>query len=82
MLVGRLHGPMTFRFIMQPLAASFLAVRAGLKDARERRPPFLWSALLHSLGAVSESPRRGLPFLCEQAKCNILGETARKIFRL
>lgn len=42
-LVGRIDGPMAFRFILQPLAASIIAIRAGLKDAREGRPPYFWS---------------------------------------
>ena len=43
MLVGRLSGPMTFRFIIQPLVATVLAVRSGLKDAKAGYPPYLWS---------------------------------------
>lgn len=43
MLIGRVQGPMTFRLLMQPLVASFFAIRAGLKDARENRPPYFWS---------------------------------------
>lgn len=43
MLIGRVQGPMTFRLLIQPLVASFFAVRAGLKDARENRPPYFWS---------------------------------------
>jgi hypothetical protein len=45
--LGRTDGPLNFRFILQPLIASFLAIRAGLRDAREGRPAFLWSALTH-----------------------------------
>ena len=37
-LVGRLGGPMSFRFLMQPAVAIFFAVRAGLKDARAKQP--------------------------------------------
>lgn len=44
-LSDRVGGPMTFRIILQPLMASLLAVRAGLKDAREERPPYLWTIL-------------------------------------
>src|SRR4051812_49351619 len=42
MLVGRTTGPMALRLIFQPLMATLLAVRAGLQDAREGRPPYLW----------------------------------------
>ena len=34
-VVGRVGGPMTFRIILQPTMATLLALRAGLKDARE-----------------------------------------------
>lgn len=42
MLIGRFQGPLTFRFIMQPLAAVIIAIRVGLRDAREGRPPYLF----------------------------------------
>ena len=42
-LVGRLTGPMQFRLVLQPLVACILAVRAGLRDARAGKPPFLWA---------------------------------------
>jgi hypothetical protein len=41
----RLHGPLTFRLILQPAMAVFLAVRAGLGDARGCRPAYLWAVL-------------------------------------
>ena len=42
-LIGRSDGPMTFRLIIQPAVAILFAIRAGLRDAREGRPPFLWT---------------------------------------
>ncbi len=42
-LIGRLHGPMTFRFLFQPSMAAFLAIRAGLQDARDGRPAYGWA---------------------------------------
>ena len=44
-LMARIGGPMTFRLILQPTMAALLALRAGLKDAREGRPPYLWTVL-------------------------------------
>src|SRR5262249_42537855 len=44
-LLGRVGGPMTFRLVLQPIMATLLAVRAGVKDAREGRPPYLWTIL-------------------------------------
>ena len=32
-LVGRDHGPLTFRLVVQPLVAVFFALRSGLRDA-------------------------------------------------
>lgn len=44
MLIGRLQGPLSFRFIMQPLVAIILAIRVGVRDGREGRPPyFFWA---------------------------------------
>jgi len=42
-VADRLHGPMKFRLVIQPLVAAIFAVRAGLADARAGRPPFFWA---------------------------------------
>ena len=42
-LVSRLHGPLTFRLLLQPSIAIFFAVRAALRDARENRAPYFWA---------------------------------------
>ena len=42
-LVGRITGPMSFRLILQPAVATFLAVRAGMQDAQAGRPLYGWS---------------------------------------
>ena len=44
-IVGRTSGPVALRFILQPLMATFLAVRSGLRDARAGRPAFLWTVV-------------------------------------
>jgi hypothetical protein len=44
-LINRPTGPMSFRLLVQPTVASILAIRSGLKDAREGRPAFLWAAV-------------------------------------
>ncbi len=41
----RISGPMKFRLILQPAMAIFLAVRSGLKDARDGKPPYFWTML-------------------------------------
>lgn len=42
-LVGRLYGPFSFRFVLQPVMAMLYATRDGLADAREGRPPYFWT---------------------------------------
>jgi hypothetical protein len=49
-LIGRLHGPFAFRFVLQPLVASIYAIRVGVKDAREGKPAYLWSVLTNPAG--------------------------------
>ena len=48
-LADRVGGPMTFRIILQPAMATLLAVLAGLRDAREGRPPYFWTVLTDPL---------------------------------
>jgi hypothetical protein len=47
MLIGRVDGPFTFRLLVQPTVAAMFAIRAGWRDARENRPPYLWSILIN-----------------------------------
>ncbi len=42
-LISRVTGPMKFRFILQPVMSIFFAVRCGLKDSREGKPPYFWA---------------------------------------
>jgi hypothetical protein len=42
-LIGRLHGPLSFRFVLQPAMALIYAARDGLADARAGRPPYFWT---------------------------------------
>ena len=42
-IIGRIHGPMNVRIYIQLLVAVFLAIRAGLRDAREGNPPYFWA---------------------------------------
>jgi hypothetical protein len=44
-IVGRLHGPLTLRVIIQPLTALVLATRHAVKDARDGNPPHFWTIL-------------------------------------
>jgi hypothetical protein len=42
-MVVRPAGPMGFRFILQPVMASILAIRDGIKDAKTNRSPYFWT---------------------------------------
>lgn len=44
-LFARLDGPLHFRFIMQPLVATVLAIVDGLKDRKTGKPPYFWALL-------------------------------------
>ena len=44
-LLERPSGPMTFRFILQPIMVSIVAWRDGVRDARAGRYPYLWTIL-------------------------------------
>jgi hypothetical protein len=40
-LLGRVGGPLNFRLVVMPTVVTIVAIRAGLRDAREGRRPFL-----------------------------------------
>ncbi len=42
-LMDRVSGPMKFRLVLQPVVAALFAIRSGLKDAKEDRPPYFWA---------------------------------------
>jgi hypothetical protein len=42
-LIGRIHGPLTFRLILQPVMATIYATLDGRRDAREGNPPYFWA---------------------------------------
>jgi hypothetical protein len=44
-MLSRPSGPLAFRFILQPVMASLLAIRDGWKDAQANRSPYLWTIL-------------------------------------
>lgn len=58
-LLARPSGPMSFRFLLQPGMAIFLALRDGLKDARKGRSPYFWT-ILHDQSRRGARLREGL----------------------
>jgi len=57
-LLVRLQGPMSFRFLIQPLMGLFFAFRDGRKDAQAGRPPYFW-ALFTDAGHRRDMLRSG-----------------------
>lgn len=47
-IADRPGGPMTFRFVLQPVIALTAALHDGIKDARIGRSPYLWTLLTDS----------------------------------
>ena len=47
-LVEQPSGPLGFRFVFQPLMATFVAVPDGFRDARSGAPPYFMTILLPS----------------------------------
>jgi len=48
MLTRVTTGPMKFRLVLQPLMATFFAIRAGLADARTGKRPYFWKLVSDS----------------------------------
>lgn len=46
-LFGRPGGPMSFRFVLQPIMAAIAALHDGIADARYGHRSFFWSTLRH-----------------------------------
>jgi hypothetical protein len=46
-LFGRTSGPLSFRFILQPVMAMFYAYRDGITDAHAGRRAYFWSIFTH-----------------------------------
>lgn len=44
-LLNRPDGPLSFRFILQPIMAAIAALLDGLKDAKLGRSPYFWTIL-------------------------------------
>ena len=42
-LISRPSGPLAFRFLLQPVMATILAIRDGRRDAIANRTPYLWT---------------------------------------
>jgi hypothetical protein len=52
-LIAQPSGPLAFRFILQPLMATILAIRDGSKDAQAGRSLYTWAILTDPAHRVS-----------------------------
>jgi hypothetical protein len=50
-LSDRVSGPMHLRFLLQPVVATPLAIRSGLKGAQTGKPAFFWALIFHPCDA-------------------------------
>jgi len=77
-LVARPVGPLSFRFVLQPLMSAVIAVHDGIQDARTGRSPYLWTI-------VSNSAERGARLregLSAASKIIVLGLVIDAIYQL
>jgi hypothetical protein len=52
-MIGRASGPLNFRLVVMPTVAAFLGFRAGLRDARDGEPTFLWGIFTMPTGRAA-----------------------------
>jgi hypothetical protein len=45
-LQDRVSGPMKFRIVLQPIMATYFAIRSGLRDSKSGTVPYFWSFLI------------------------------------
>lgn len=46
-IIARIAGPMSLRFIFQPLVGLLLGARDGAKDAKSGEPPFIFDLIIN-----------------------------------
>lgn len=78
MHVGRAYGPLSFRFIIQPMVAAALAIRAGLEDARAGRPAYGWTVFTDPLRR-HELLREGAKHLAKLFAAAVIMDTIYQI---
>ena len=75
----RVSGPMKFRIVLQPLMATFLAVRSGLRDAKSGARPYFWS-LLTTPGHRTEMLKDGWKSIARLFFLAMILDTVYQIF--
>jgi hypothetical protein len=77
-LVSRASSPLAFRFYLQPVMATALAIRDGYRDASRGRSPYLW-AIIHDPPRRRNRLREGIHAV---ARVLILGMVMDGIYQL
>lgn len=77
-IADRVHGPMTFRFFLQPTMALIAAIPDGVRDAREGHSSFFWSAWWNG-SATTGRLREGL---ASTARVVLLGLSMDVIYQM
>lgn len=78
MHVGRAYGPLSFRFIVQPVVAAALAIQAGIEDARKGRPAYGWSVFTDAVRR-HELLREGCKHLAKLFAAAVIMDTIYQI---
>lgn len=76
-IVDRAHGPMTFRYYLQPAMAALAALPDGIKDARLGHKSFFWTGLWDS----SQPTGRLRQGLLSTARVALLGISMDMIYQ-
>ena len=80
-LVGRLHGPMQFRFFLQPTMAAIWAIKDGLKDAKNGSHLYFW-ALFTETGHRKELLKSGWKSVRNTFILGLVMDTIYQIWQL
>jgi hypothetical protein len=75
----RVSGPMKFRIVLQPLMATFLAIRSGLRDAKSGAKPYFWS-LISTPGRRTEMIKEGWKSIARLFFLAMILDTVYQIF--
>lgn len=75
---GRPGGPMSFRFVLQPLMAILAALHDGINDARLGRSPYFWTVLANA----QKRPERLREGIISTARIILLGLVMDTIYQL
>jgi hypothetical protein len=80
-LISRPSGPLAFRFILQPVMASALAIRDGYHDGLTNRTPYLWT-IIYEPAKRGSRLREGFRAVLRVILLGIAMDVAYQVIRL